>query len=110
MYNPQCQNYDGKRYYVHDLIEHSKALKVEDVPIRWMQANDYCAPCEANLKSFAEHIKRVNDADLDYPIILAPDGFVLDGKHRLAKAISLGNKTIKAVQFSEMPDVGLDLE
>jgi len=38
---------------------------------------------------------------LKYPIILSKEGRVMDGMHRIIKALLLGHKTIKAVQFKE---------
>ena len=34
----------------------------------------------------AEHARRIQEADLAYPIILSADGRLMDGGHRLAKA------------------------
>jgi disulfide oxidoreductase YuzD len=64
----------------------------------------YSSPCEANLRSFIEHVKLVNDANLEFPIILNEDGFVIDGRHRLSKAIIEGKKTIKSKRFISDPE------
>ncbi len=50
-----------------------------------------------------KHYQRIVDADLSFPIILAPDNEVLDGSHRIAKALILGHSTIKAVRFQYLP-------
>lgn len=50
-----------------------------------------------------EHFKSVKQADLRYPIILDEDGEILDGRHRLMRAILDGYETIKAVRFIENP-------
>jgi hypothetical protein len=55
------------------------------------------------LRKMVMHMKAVNDADLSYPIILDEDGEIMDGRHRIMKAILLGHKTIKAVRFEENP-------
>ena len=46
-------------------------------------------------------LKRIEGADLSYPIILHPTGWVMDGYHRVAKALLAGHTTIKAVRFTE---------
>jgi hypothetical protein len=46
----------------------------------------------------------MDEVDTEYPIILAPDGGVMDGMHRVARAIFEGRATIRAVQFEEMPE------
>ncbi len=55
-------------------------------------------------KAVAEHARRINDADLTHPIILAADGGLMDGGHRIAKAWLLGRSTIAAVQFASDPE------
>ncbi len=50
-----------------------------------------------------EHIRLINEADLSYPIILAANGEVMDGRHRIAKAALEGRTTIGAVQFETDP-------
>ena len=55
-------------------------------------------------RELAEHLKLVNAAELTYPIILAADGAVMDGMHRVVKAYSSGQQDIEAVQFLEDPE------
>jgi hypothetical protein len=57
----------------------------------------------ATWRGFVEHVQLMHDADLGYPIILAADGRVMDGMHRVAKALSLGHTEIAAVQFTSDP-------
>ncbi len=45
----------------------------------------------------------IKETDLNYPIILSSDGRVMDGMHRVAKALLEGQETIEAVQFSQDP-------
>ncbi len=53
--------------------------------------------------ALVEHIKLIDAADLAYPIILAADGTVMDGMHRVTKALLAGQSDIEAVQFTEDP-------
>ena len=55
------------------------------------------------LREMVMHMKAVQDANLRYPIILDEDGEIMDGRHRIMKALLLGKKTIKAVRFDENP-------
>jgi len=41
----------------------------------------------------------IEEVDLSHPIILGFDGRVMDGMHRIAKALLQGRTTISAVQF-----------
>ena len=55
------------------------------------------------LREMVMHMKAVNAADLSVPIILDEDGEIMDGRHRLMKAMLIGAETIKAVRFDENP-------
>ncbi len=52
--------------------------------------------------SFLEHLKRVLDADLSYPVIMDDDGNVLDGIHRICKAL-LEERPVRCIVISEVP-------
>ena len=54
-------------------------------------------------RQVAGHVKLINDADLGYPIILSATGEVMDGRHRVAKAVMSGCDVIEAVQFETDP-------
>ncbi len=54
-------------------------------------------------RAVAEHARDIFAADLSYPIILSPDGEVLDGWHRICKAFLQGIEELDAVQLTEMP-------
>lgn len=50
----------------------------------------------------AEHIERCLDADLSYPILIWDDA-IIDGCHRVVKALAKGQKTIKAKIIINIP-------
>jgi hypothetical protein len=54
-------------------------------------------------RGLIDHIRFINEADLSYPIILAANGEVMDGRHRIARAALEGRATIAAVQFETDP-------
>lgn len=56
------------------------------------------------IRNVAEHARRIDEADLAYPILLGRDGRLLDGGHRLAKAYLSGAIDVLAVQFEEDPE------
>ena len=55
-------------------------------------------------RRIAEHFKLMLDADLQYPIILCAQGRLMDGMHRVTKALAMGKKTILSVRFDETPE------
>jgi hypothetical protein len=50
-----------------------------------------------------DHMRLVNEADLRYAIIVDPDGRIMDGMHRVAKALLLGHSTIPAKRLPSLP-------
>jgi len=49
-------------------------------------------------------VKLIEEADLTFPIILSATGEVMDGRHRVAKALVLNRTEIEAVQFERDPE------
>lgn len=83
------------------LLELSRNLPVMDVVIDHMSV--YFVYEKLTLREMIMHMKAVEASDLNLPIILDEDGELMDGRHRLMKAIMLGHSTIKAVRFDENP-------
>ena len=92
----------GRNHWsVPRLFELSRNLPVMDVVIDHMST--YFIYEKLTLREMIGHMKAVEAADLSYPIILDEDGELMDGRHRLMRAIMLGHVTIKAVRFDENP-------
>ena len=92
----------GRHHWsVPRLFELSRSLPVMTVPLDHL--NVYCSYDKLTLRELVMHMKAVNDADLSRPIILDEDGELMDGRHRLMKAMLLGEETVKAVRFQENP-------
>lgn len=58
----------------------------------------------ATVRNVVEHIRLIRETDLSHPIILDADGRVMDGMHRIAKALLEGRTHIAAVQFDVHPE------
>lgn len=89
---------------VDNLVRLSQALPIIDIELSNIEELDEFFKENGNLltyRSIAKHIKLVQDAELKYPIILSKTGRVMDGMHRVIKAVLLGHKVIKAVRFVE---------
>ena len=89
------------KWSVARLFELSKSLPVMDVPVDHLSI--YYTYKNLTLRAMVMHMKAINDADLKFPIILDEDGELMDGRHRIMKALLTGKKTIKAVRFDENP-------
>ena len=46
----------------------------------------------------------MEETDLKHPVILSRDGRVMDGMHRVAKALIKGQEWISVVQFTHDPE------
>ena len=55
-------------------------------------------------REVAEHARRIAQADLRHPVILAADGRLMDGGHRIAKAWLEGRQEVDAVRFEADPE------
>ena len=86
----------------------ARDLPVEQIPIDAIAEFDqncwFRPHTPPTCRAVAEHARRIQEADLAHPIILAADGGLMDGGHRIAKAWLLGRATIAAVRFPETPD------
>jgi hypothetical protein len=94
---------------VDRLVVLSKGLPIKEIALDSIEEIDanywfYYGPIVPTVRRVVEHLRLVQDADLSYPIILARQGRVMDGMHRIARALLNGDTTIKAVQFEVQPD------
>ena len=55
-------------------------------------------------RDVAEHARLIEAADLGYPIILCSKRRVMDGMHRVLKALNAGETSIEAVVFEQDPE------
>lgn len=55
------------------------------------------------VRAVVEHARLIQEADLSYPIIIDPQGGVMDGMHRVGKALLLGQPTISAKRLPRLP-------
>ena len=92
---------------VHRLIELAKPLAVKTVALSSIHELDESFWFEGEsptCREVAAHAKLIAETDLKYPIILCAEGRVMDGMHRVARAILDGIPTIRAVQFVTDPE------
>jgi hypothetical protein len=96
----QCCRVGKKEWRVAGLITQAKDLPVMELPIAALAID---VVYEESLREMVAHMKLVTEADLETPIILDEDGVVMDGRHRIMRAILDGKETIKAVRFEKNP-------
>lgn len=100
-YQHQTCTLGNHTWSVPRLVELARNLPVMEIPLKHL--NVYYSYSNATLREMVMHMRAVDAADLNYPIILDEDGELMDGRHRIMKAMKLGLETIKAVRFDVNP-------
>ena len=94
---------DGKVWVVTNLIAKAKDLEPFDLPLAAIYAGVNVWTPVGNAIGMAHHMRRALNVDTSYPVILCAEGFIMDGWHRVLRALIDGKATIKAVRFAETP-------
>jgi hypothetical protein len=68
-----------------------------EIDDRYTSPMDVLIGQEILAELYSDHIQRITNADLSYPIIITDDYNVRDGMHRLCKYYKLGINEIKCV-------------
>lgn len=94
---------------VDNLIRHTAGLSAIEVPLSnireldepyWYELGGAVPTC----RSIAEHMQLVAATDLSYPIIVCPEGRLMDGMHRVVKALMEGRESVMAYQLEVLPE------
>jgi len=93
---------------VDRLVELARDLPVVEVPVDSIEEVDSNYwfggdSGEPTVRKMVEHMRLVRDVDPMFPIILGVDGRVMDGMHRIARALLEGRPMIRAVRFETQP-------
>jgi hypothetical protein len=109
----QYHFWPGKRgldaWDVDRLIELSREFPVIEVPvasIAEVESNYWFGNRfgEPTVRNVVEHFRLIQEVNPTFPIILGVDGRVMDGMHRIARALLEGRPTISAVRFDLHPE------
>ena len=93
---------------VDRLIELTSDLPVEELPLAELHEVDsvywFDSSQRPTVRDVVEHFRLVQEVDPQHPIILGPDNRVMDGMHRVARALLEGQASIAAVRLRTLPD------
>src|SRR5262245_19180563 len=64
-------------------------LEIRELDQEWSGSDE-----RQTWRAMVEHVKLIEEADLSFPIILSANGEVMDGRHRLAKALLLNRSHV----------------
>ncbi len=93
---------------VHRLVELTRDFARETVPLSLIRELD--EPFWSNegprmtCRQVVDHARLMRDTNLGFPVILSSDGRVMDGMHRVCKALLQGQESIEAVRFQRDPE------
>lgn len=84
-----------------------------DLPVKQVQLSDIAELDETHwynhegdsptCRSLLEHMQLIDEVDLGCPIILDQHGRVMDGMHRVCRAVREGKGSVPAVRFAANP-------
>ena len=101
---------------VRRLVELTSGLPVKEIQIsdiseldetHWYEHEGNSPTC----RSLLQHMQQIDEVDISYPIILDRDGRLMDGMHRVCRAVRDGIDRVPAVRFVTNPEpdfVGCD--
>lgn len=86
----------------------AESLPVEQVPLDsfdWTNSNFQCNSLSDPplWRDIGDHARRIMAAELQYAIIISPDGDIMDGMHRVLKCYVFGLPTVSAARLPQMP-------
>jgi hypothetical protein len=89
---------------VRRLVELSRPLSVERVllfDIRELDEPYWSGDADRRMtcRDVVDHARLIQECDLSFPVIWSSDGRVMDGMHRICKALLEGKDSVRAVRF-----------
>jgi hypothetical protein len=97
-----------RAWSVDRLVALARSLPVQRVSLADITEIDepywFSEPTAASCREIAEHARLIDEADLSFPIIMSSDRRLMDGMHRVMKALIGGAAAIDAVIFEKDPE------
>lgn len=90
----QVRGLGDRMWKVTDLRLAVKDEPVYQIPLAFLDLSAHSFSDEGGLIEFAQHMRHVQESDPDDPIIMDQWGRILDGRHRIVKALLEGRTTI----------------
>lgn len=104
-FRPSADGFDA--WDVDRLIELAESSPIEDVALETITEIDsdywYSHGYSPTVRSLVDHMRLVQAVDPSYPIVIDPDGRVMDGMHRVARALLDGRQSVPAKRLAVLP-------
>ena len=92
---------------VDRLIELTRHLPVEQIAVASLPEIDsaywFGGDARPTVRAIVKHVRLMREVDLSLPVIIGPDNRVMDGMHRVARALLDGLATLPAVRLTALP-------
>lgn len=92
---------------VDRLIDLTESLPIEEIDVESIDEIDsvywFDDVRQPTVRAVIDHARLIDDVDPSYPVILGPDGRVMDGMHRVARALRDGRRRIDARRLLDLP-------
>jgi hypothetical protein len=84
----------------HEPIEEVRLEDIVEIDTDYWFDHGY----QPTVRKVVEHCRLIHEVNLDYPIVIDPDGRVMDGMHRVARSLLEGRATIMARRLPRLPE------
>ena len=91
---------EGNKWRIRDLRSVVQNEKPFDLPLGLFNFREHEFEAK-DLYEFAQHMLHVQESDLQYPVIMDQRGRVVDGRHRIVKALLEGKESVKCVKIPD---------
>jgi hypothetical protein len=102
-------DYDGDEerfWFVETLWAAARAVPAEEVPLDalpWRADGCHVLGTPPTWGALADHCARAMSAEPRFPVVVGPDGEVMDGMHRLVRAAVEGRETVSIARLPAAP-------
>lgn len=92
---------------VDRLIELTESLPIEQISVDSIEEVDstywFDDVQRPTVRAVVDHARLIDEVDMSWPVILGPQGRVMDGMHRIARALRDGHLRIGARRLPDLP-------
>ena len=88
---------------LYDAAE-AQGCKPYRLPLKFVNMGNDRWRKSGRIVDVAHHYLRIVNADTSIPIIISPVGCILDGYHRIVRALADGEKYVMALRLTDMPE------
>lgn len=105
-FEESCYTENGEEWSAATLYKAAKeqGCKAFKYPLKYFDMSTTRFLNVDNVFDFAHHAKRVANADTSIPVLFSPVGGLMDGYHRVVKALINGDTYILAYRLLVLPE------